>query len=211
MAEGERGFCNRCRATAPMTDYTSAADNPVFERFWGIVPVERACSLIFFIEGSPWRQAVHDFKYRGAWRTAREAGEWLGGEMARGGLYYDIDVVVPVPLHAWKLLIRGYNQSEYIAEGVARVMSKPLAAKNLVRKKHNPSQTLKPYHERWNNVEGIFGVRRPEEFEGRHILLVDDVFTTGATVASCAETLKKAVPDCRISVATFAVASDPLK
>lgn len=208
LMEGERTFCNGCRATAPMTDYVGEADNPVFRRFWGIVPVERASALIFFVKGSGWQRAVHDFKYRSAWRVAEECGEWLGAELAASGLYADVDVVVPVPLHRLKELRRGYNQSEYIARGVARTMGVALEVGNVVRTKHNPSQALRPYHERWNNVEGIFSLRNAAALEGRHILLVDDVFTTGATISSCAEAILAAVPNVRISVATFATAGD---
>src|SRR5574344_536103 len=120
LGEGEPLFCNRCRWEAPLTGQTSAADNAVFERFWGIVPVERACALFYFVPESGWRRMVHDFKYRGMWRVAEQCGEWLGGELRSGGLYDDIDVVVPVPLHLFKELRRGYNQSEYLARGVAR-------------------------------------------------------------------------------------------
>lgn len=206
--EGERTFCNHCRATAPMTDYPSEADNPVFRKFWGIVPVVRATALIFYVKGSGWQRAIHDFKYRSAWRVAQECGEWLGCELVRSGLYGDVDVVVPVPLHRRKLLRRGYNQSEHLAVGVARTMGAELSVGNVVRTRHNPSQALRPFHERWNNVEGIFSVRDAERLRGKHILLVDDVFTTGATISSCAEAILAVLPDARISVTTFATAND---
>ena len=115
LVRGERTVCTLCRATAPLTGYWAEADNPVFRKCWGLVPLHRASGFLFFVHGSGWRQLIHGFKYRGAWRTAREMGEWYGACLAEGGLYDDVDVVVPLPLHPFKRLRRGYNQSEYIA------------------------------------------------------------------------------------------------
>lgn len=187
-----------------MTSYPAEADNPIARCFWGIVPIHRASSLIFFVKDSGWQRAIHDFKYRSAWRIALECGEWMGAELLESNLYYNIDVVVPVPLHRRKLLHRGYNQSAYLAEGVASVMDVELSLNNLVRTRNNANQAQRPFYERWDNVVGIFAVRHPEQFAGKHILLVDDVFTTGATLTACAEAIVSACPSATISVATFA-------
>lgn len=207
LFEGERLLCVKCMADMPRTNYTAQADNPMFRRFWGIVPIERATALIHFVKGSGWQKAIHQFKYDSAWRIALEFGHMLGSEMLDSNLYYDIDVIVPVPLHFTKLVRRGYNQSAYIAEGIAEVYEAKLSTGNLVRVRNNANQAQRAYHERWQNVSGIFKVRHPERFEGKHILLVDDVFTTGATITACAETLLAACKDVRISVATVAIAS----
>lgn len=207
LCDDEEVVCADCLAEAPLTGYAARADNPMFSRFWGIVPVERASAQIFYIKGSGWQRAIHDFKYRSSWQTARYCGRWMADTLLESNLYYDIDLVVPVPLHRRKLLSRGYNQSAYIAEGFAERYECGLSTGNLVRLRPNSTQTTHTYHERWLNVAGIFGVRRPEEFEGKHILLVDDVFTTGATIMACAEALLAAVPTARISVATFAAVS----
>jgi len=128
-------------------------------------------------------------------------GAWYGGELAAGGLYAGVDVVVPVPLHLRKRLHRGYNQAEYIARGIAESLGVPVDVHSVRRHRHNPSQALKEHRQRWENVRGIFSVRRPGRLCGKHILLVDDVLTTGATVTSCAEAILAAVPDVRISIA----------
>lgn len=206
LIEGERTFCTHCRMEAPLTNHPTEALNPLLEHLRTIAPVERAAALISFPKGSGWRKTVHEFKYRGSWRVAHECGEWLGGALAEGGLFYDVDIVVPVPLHRRKLLRRGYNQAEYIAEGVAAALERPYSVGNLIRHKNNPSQALKRSDERWENVAGIFSVRRPEEFKGKHILLVDDVITSGATIGECATEILRALPTAKISIVAFATA-----
>jgi ComF family protein len=188
----------------PLTGYEEMADNPVARRFWGLVPVRSATAFLWFTDGSGFRRVVHSFKYGGRWSLARDLGQWFGRVLADTDAYAGVDAIVPVPLHFRKVLKRGYNQSEYIARGMSRSMSVPVETRAVVRRINNPSQTTTAaHHERWENVEGIFAVRRAERLAGRHILLVDDVMTTGATIGSCAEAIARAVPDCRISIAVL--------
>ena len=174
------------------------------ERFWGLMPVERASAMFWYVEGSPWRDMVHRFKYAGQWRVAYNMGRWYGALLRESGLYADVDVVVPVPLHLVRRLFRGYNQSEYIARGVARELGVKVDVGSVSRYRYNSSQTTQRRDERWDNVEGIFRVRRREALKGKHILLVDDVFTTGATMMSLGETILESVDDVRLSVAVLA-------
>lgn len=211
MPEGTVTVCTGCRWEAPLTNFWLDVDNPVARKFWGIVPVVNACSFFFFIPHGGYRSLVHDIKYHGHWRQAEELGRWFGAEMLRGGLYADVDVVVPVPLHIRKQVKRGYNQSEYIADGIARSLGCAVDARSVVRVRHNPSQALKPRKERWENVAGIFVIHRPERLAGKHVLLVDDVLTTGATITSCAEAIVAAVPDCRLSIATLSVSKSDIE
>lgn len=206
LIEGERTFCTLCRANAPLTTHPTEAHNSLLEHLRTTAPVERAAALIRFPKGSGWREAVHNFKYAGSWRIALECGEWLGEALAEGGLFYDVDVVVPVPLHRRKLLRRGYNQADYIARGVAEALERPLCVGNLTRHINNPSQALKRSDERWENVRDIFSIANPEEFEGKHILLVDDVVTSGATITSCACAILRVCPRAKISICAFATA-----
>lgn len=206
LIEGERTFCTLCRANAPLTTHPTEAHNSLLEHLRTTAPVERAAALIRFPKGSGWRETVHNFKYAGSWRIALECGEWLGEALAEGGLFYDVDVVVPVPLHRRKLLRRGYNQADYIARGVAEALERPLCVGNLTRHINNPSQALKRSDERWENVRDIFSIANPEEFEGKHILLVDDVVTSGATITSCACAILRVCPRAKISICAFATA-----
>ena len=181
------------------------------ERFWGLLPVEEASALLWYVEGSPWRDAVHRFKYAGRWLSAYDLGRWYGALLKESGAYADVDVIVPVPLHWRRRLWRGYNQAEYLAEGMAREMGLKVDRHSLCRYRYNASQTSQSHSERWDNVEGIFRVRRPKALEGKHILLVDDVFTTGATIISLGETILRAVPSARLSVAVLATTRRSLR
>lgn len=205
LARGERSVCTLCRATAPLTGYWREADNPVWNKCRDLIPVCRASALLFFLHGSGWRGMIHAFKYRGAWRMARRMGEWYGGCLREGGLHDDVQVVVPLPLHPLKHCRRGYNQSEYIAEGIAAQLGVEVDRRSVRRRRNTPSQALQSRRERARNVEDAFEVRRAERLAGRHILLVDDVMTTGSTLLSCAAEILRAVPDCRISIAALAV------
>jgi ComF family protein len=191
---------------APLTTHPTEAHNPLLDHMRTIVPTERAAALLSFPKGSGWREAVHEFKYKGSWRIAEECGRWLGEALAEGGLFYNVDLIIPVPLHRRKQLKRGYNQAEYMARGVAAALQRPYSTKHLHRVKNNPSQALKRSEERWSNVEGIFSVKRAEELRGKHILLVDDVITSGATIGSSAQALINSVEGVRISICAFASA-----
>lgn len=211
LPNDEAVVCTMCEATAPLTYLWEQAENAMSERFWGLLPVERASAFVWYVEGSPWRDAVHSFKYGGVWRSAYNLGRWYGAVMQQAGHYADVDVVVPVPLHWLRRLNRGYNQSEHLAEGIARQMGLEVDSRSVVRHRYNPSQTRQLHSERWDNVEGIFRVRHPERLAGRHILLVDDVFTTGATIMSLGETILATVPDVRLSVAVLATTRRSLR
>ena len=203
LLDGERDICTACAYMMPMTDFATSADNALFRRFWGIVPVERAAALIYFIHGSDWQRAIHGFKYRDKWRWAYVMGRRLGAALRDGGLFADVDTVIPVPLHRGRLLHRGYNQSEYIARGVAEELGAELDCRTLYRRRNNPSQTLLDEHEKRENVRDLFGVRHGSHLNGRHVLIVDDVITSGETITSCVEAIVAAA-ECRISVASVA-------
>lgn len=211
LPEGGEFLCTTCRWEIPLTGYWTLEKNPVAEKFYGLLPIVQACSFYFFVHESRFRNLIHKFKYQGGWKMAENTGRWFGSQLAGSELYGDIDVIIPVPLHLRKTLRRGYNQSEYIARGIASSMGKPVDTRNVVRKKHNRSQTSRPKSERWKNVEDIFAVRRPETLTGKHILLVDDVLTTGATIVSCGKAIVEAVPGCRLSIATLAVSKTELE
>ena len=205
IIEGEYSLCTICRTTAPLTGYWLAEDNPVVQHCRKFLPVERASGFMFFVHESGWRQLIHSFKYRGRWAVAEAMGRWYGRCLKQSGLYDTIDCVVPLPLHPFKRLKRGYNQSEYIARGIARELGVELDTRSVFRSKNTQSQALKSRRDRLSNVENAFSVRRPECLARKHILIVDDVMTTGSTLLSCADAVLKAVPDCRISIAALAV------
>ena len=144
MTAGERTVCTHCRAAAPLTGFWREADNPLFRRFWGLLPVERASGFIYYRRGSGWRELIRSFKYRSAWRLAYEMGRWYGRCLRESGLYDDVEVVVPLPLHPFKRMRRGYNQSEYIAEGIARELGVGVDRRSVIRCRNTASQARRP-------------------------------------------------------------------
>lgn len=202
LSRGESICCVRCIAELPYTEFWRYDDNPVAHRFWGQVEIEAACSLLYFRKGSGIRHLVHLLKYRSETRIGYKLGYLLGLYLKQEPSYQSVDVVVPVPLHAQRLRARGYNQSDYIADGVADAMGITKNTSMVIRRKATASQTRKNRHERYSNVESIFSVPNPDMALGKHVLLVDDVITTGATVGECAKALLQAA-SCRVSIASL--------
>lgn len=206
LLENEGTICLTCRYNMPMTEFTKRKDNPVKLLFENMFAVEAATAMFWFVGGTEWQSIIHKFKYYGRWFFAQKMGEWLGEELRDSGNFEDVDVVIPIPLHFRRRLKRGYNQSEQLALGVGRKMGIKCDFRSVYRRRYNESQTSKVDAERWDNVEAIFDVRRAERLRGRHILIVDDVLTTGATISSCASAIIRACEgDVRISIATLAV------
>ena len=205
LPRGEAVVCSLCEATAPLTYLWQSEENPLREHFAGLLPVECATAFFWYVEGSAWRDAVYRFKYGDMWRTAYNLGRWYGARLRESGLYDDVDAVVPVPLHWWRRVCRGYNQSEYLADGIARELGVKVLRHSVMRHRYNKPQARSSRHERWDNVEGIFRLRNAESLRGKHILLVDDVLTTGATIISLGEEILNKVEDVRLSVAVLAV------
>ena len=206
LLENEGCVCLACRYNMPLTNFAKRKDNPIKLLFENVLPVESAAAMFWFVGGTEWQRIIHNFKYYGRWFFAQKMGEWLGEELLDSGNFDDIDMIVPIPLHYRRRLRRGYNQSEQLALGVGRKMGVECDFRSVRRRHYNDSQTSKSRSERWDNVEEIFDVRRAERLRGKHILLLDDVLTTGATMASCASAIVKACEgDVRISIASLSV------
>lgn len=205
LAKGEECLCTMCNIELPRTDYHLRKDNPVEKLFWGKVPLERATSFYFYRKGSDFRQILHQLKYGGQKGIGAIMGRYMAAELQQSGFFEGVDVILPVPLHKKKQQIRGYNQSEWIARGITAVTGIPIDTEAVVRRKNTETQTRKSSLERWENVEGIFELHHAEALAGKHILIVDDVLTTGATTVECASCLT-GIEGIRISVLTLAVA-----
>lgn len=167
--------------------------------------IEKAAAFSFYNKGSRIRNLIHNLKYKGIKEIGYELGRVYGLSLKSSGFTADIDLIIPVPLHPTKKRIRGFNQSDTISTGIADVTGLPVDTTSLVRTAVSATQTKRSRYERWTNVEGIFRVTDPEIIMGRHILLVDDVITTGSTIESCANELLK-VEGVRVSVVALAFA-----
>ncbi len=201
----ERFLCLECWYDLPVTNFHLQPENKVEQLFWGRVKIENATAFYSYRKGSNYQQLIHYIKYKGMKELGIETGRKFGYRLAESEAFSAIDVLIPVPLHPKKEKKRGYNQCLYIARGMAEAMAKPVVSDNLYRKVFTATQTRKNRFERWQNVEGIFDTHRPEELKGKHILLVDDVVTTGSTLEACAFQLLK-LEGVKVSIATLAFA-----
>ena len=203
LLKNEEIVCLNCVINLPKTNFHQDKENPVNKVFWGRVDVEMATSFYAFSKKSKVQNLLHNLKYRGVKEVGSVIGELFGFELNESDYYKDIDFIIPVPLHKNKLKKRGYNQSEWIAKGLSKSMKIPVNTISLYRKSDSETQTKKTRYNRWENVGDIFGLL-DDSLNGKKILLVDDVVTTGATIEACAQILKK--KNCKVLVATIAYA-----
>ena len=173
LAKGEECICAVCNMDLPRTDYHLRRDNPVELLFWGKFPLERATSFFYYRKGSDFRRILHLLKYGGQKEIGAIMGRYMAAELIESGFFQGIDVIIPIPLHETKQRIRGYNQSEWIARGIAAVTGIPVDTEAVVRRKYTETQTRKSIFERWENVEGIFELHHAESLIGKHVLIVD--------------------------------------
>lgn len=206
LMQGEDVICITCLYQIPLTRFWNDTDNPVAKIFWGRANIENACAYFFFAKGSKYRPLLHKLKYQGQKEIGVELGRQFGQVLSKSHLYKDVDYVVPVPLHPKKLRTRGYNQAEAIAQGICQGMGVELSISHLIRTEFTETQTRKTRAERVKNVEEAFEIANSQEIEGKHLLLIDDVVTTGATLEACAIKLLE-VKGCRVSIAALAYAS----
>lgn len=205
LGSDERWICRKCLATLPRTRYEEVEFNTMEQLFAGKVPIERATAYFFYEKGSPYASILHDIKYHGMprmgqWFTARAVGD-----MADSHFFDAVDVVAAVPLHRSKLAHRGYNQSEYLARGIADAISVPYVEVLTAIRPHS-TQTHKGAMERWQNIQGNYTLTKDaDQLAGKHILLVDDVITTGSTLTVCTSELLK-IPSVTVSLFTLAAA-----
>ena len=207
LVGNERNICTICISEIPWTHQAPQRDNVAEMRLIGRVPVQSAAALMTFKKGNVTQSIVHEIKYHGNITLAHQFGSILGNELLISGRFSSIDYIVPVPLHWWRKLRRGYNQSQLICEAMSKVMGKPIVSNNLYRKRYTTSQTRKNRVDRLDNMSDVFAVRKPQKFENKHILIVDDILTTGATTEGCYHALSS-IPGLQISVATLAITSN---
>lgn len=204
LLKNEETICTECILILPKTYYWKNHENPISKLFWGRIPVENACSFLHFTKGGKVQHLLHQLKYKGNKNAGYYTAKLFGAEL-KDTPFNLIDAIIPVPLHLSKLKKRGYNQSEIIANGLSEILNKPIKTNWLVRKYASETQTKKSRFKRWENVKEIFATENETEFEGKHLLIVDDVITTGATIEACAQLLLK-VKGVKISIVALASA-----
>jgi len=205
LLKNEHHLCLACLHAIPKTNYHLIADNPIEKRFWGKVPVFRCTSFFFFQKGSPFQKLLHCLKYKGNKEIGEVLGKYAAADILVSPDFASVDVIIPVPLHPKKYKKRGYNQSEWIARGLSEILEKPQDIVTLVRVRENATQTKKSVFERYENTEGIFELSDLTILKNKHVLLVDDVLTTGSTLEACIRALLE-TEGIKVSVFTLAVA-----
>ncbi len=193
LAPHERFVCSHCLSELPRSRFHRRKLNPMEERFAGIFPFERATGHFLYSRESPLSTLIQDMKYRRFPAIGEMLGEVAATELFTTGFFADADLIIPVPMHRWKQLRRGYNQTHHIASGISKATGIEVSHTLKAVRAHK-TQTALSREQRLANTGGLFQVADPTIVEGRHVLLVDDVCTTGATLIASAEALLKAKP-----------------
>ncbi len=199
-------LCMKCLYHLPYTTFEKYEDNNVEKIFRGRVQIETAVAGFYFAKGEIIQTLIHDFKYKANKGIGLYLSKLMAERMMQTDRFKDIDYLVPLPLYADKEFKRGFNQAKIICDGMGDVMKLPTIEKNVVRKKFTDTQTKKNRLERWENVEDSFKINNADVFIGKHIGLVDDVITTGATLEACAQKFKE-IPETKVSIFTLTIAS----
>lgn len=203
LSANEKYLCIKCLTHLPKTNDYLKVGNNTEKRFWGKFQLERAAAYFYYEKGSDFDKILYELKYHGCKEIGATMGRYLATEMLLSGFFDGIDLIIPVPLHPDKEKKRGYNQSAWIAKGVSEVTGIRLEANAVARLVDTNTQTRKSVFERWENVQDIFSVVSSDFLERKHILLVDDVVTTGSTLYSCA-TAVVGIKGVKISILTLA-------
>jgi ComF family protein len=202
----EQLLCVRCNRRLPLTNYHKHADNPVEKSFWGRIPVTHAMSYLYFNKNSIVQQLMHQFKYKGNQEIGTYFGRKMGTALQECERLEPPDFLVPLPLHYLRQRQRGYNQAEVICRGMSESLGIPVLDHAVLRESRTSTQTQKSRASRWENMEGRFTLKDPGIIENKHVILVDDVITTGATLEACGQELLKA-SGLMLSIATLAYTS----
>ena len=203
LAPTERSLCGVCLFHLPRTDFhQKPLDNPMAQLFWGLAPVQKAAALFYYHPHSETAQLVYRLKYNNRPDIGEDMGRMMANELQATDFFSDIDVLLPVPLASKRLRQRGYNQSEQLAIGISDITHLPIVSKVLRRKHFQQSQTTLNRWQRQENVTDTFQLKEEHLLQGKHVLLIDDICTTGATLIACANVLKT-IEGIRISVLTL--------
>jgi len=199
----EQLLCISCLQQLPQTGFINKAGNPVDKIFYGRLPLHTAAAAYYFTKNSLLQQLIVQLKYRNNKDIGRYLGNLVGLQLQEADLFMDVDVMIPLPLNTRKEVKRGYNQAAVICEGITQVFQKPVLSHAVQRTAFTETQTHQDRIHRWQNMQGVFAVTDPALLENKHILLVDDVVTTGATLEACgAEILK--ISGTKLSILTVA-------
>jgi ComF family protein len=207
LLNAESNLCIRCLSSLPETNFEKHTGNPVEKLFWGRIDLVSASAGYYFTKESLMQHLMHQFKYKGNKELGLQLGRLMGTALQQSpGRFENIDALIPLPLFPKKERKRGYNQATILCNGIAEITGIPVLKKVISRPQQTDTQTRKGRIERWKNIEGKFLLQDATEIQNKHLLLVDDVVTTGATLEACGNELLLA-EGVKLSIATLCVAS----
>lgn len=186
LVTNEYCICTVCEATLPYTHFHTMAQNPVEKKLWGRVPIIQAASLLYFEKGLAVQHLISQLKYKNRQDVGEKLGEIYGKKLNESLSFNTIDVIIPIPLHPKKLQKRGYNQCHLFALKLGEKLQKSCDFESVIRTVNTITQTGKNRINRWENVSQIFEIKNAAALKGKHVLIVDDVITTGATIEALA-------------------------
>ena len=203
LNKNEEVLCFLCEHSLPKTNFLENPENPVAKLFWGRVDIQHASAFVYFHKQSKVQHLLHQLKYHGKPEVGEKLGCLFGEQLKNHRGFAEVEMIIPIPLHERKKKSRGYNQSDYFAMGLSQSMDIDWSDSILTRNINTVTQTGKSRFERWENVGAAFEITKANEIAGKHLLVVDDVVTTGATLEACAAMLLQ-IQDVKVSIATMA-------
>lgn len=203
LTTNEKDVCIVCRHDLPVTNFTNENNNLIEKIFYGRAEIFEGTSLFYFLKKGKIQHLIHELKYNKQQQVGEFIGNWLGDELTKSNRFKTIDCIISVPLHKKKLKSRGYNQVTTFGQKLSLKLNIPFYENVLIKTTATKTQTKKSRFSRWKNAEHLFALKNTEFIEGKHILLIDDIITTGATLESCAYTLNS-IKNIKLSIATMA-------
>ncbi|MCI2228790.1 ComF family protein [Polaribacter sp. MSW13] len=203
LINNEITLCTFCRHDLPLTNFTNYSENKIVKIFYGRVAIEKANALLYYRKKGITKKLIHDLKYKGNQEIGEFFGNWWGSILKENNEFYDVDFIIPVPLHPKKLKKRGYNQVTKFGKKISQHLNIPFNHNTLTRVSTSKTQTFKSRFERFSNIDTKFFLKDNTFFKGKHVLLIDDVITTGATLEACIRELQK-TQEIKISILTMA-------
>ena len=207
LVEGENYICLDCLLKMPKTNYHLQPENGSADRFKGKIPYKKVASFLYYNKGGFSQKIMKPIKYKGNSGLGRYIGQLMAQNIQQTSHFFeDIDLLIPIPLHHKRQKLRGFNQAEEIAKGIEKITAIPVCSDLVTRKKQTQTQTKKGRYARWLNTMDIFSTEKTSNFNYNHVLIIDDVLTTGATIEACAQSVLQSYPEIKISILTVAVA-----
>ncbi|HMZ45474.1 MAG TPA: phosphoribosyltransferase family protein [Chitinophagaceae bacterium] len=196
-------LCIKCIAALPVTGFENVYENTIEKMFYGRLNLQYATAGFYFSKQTLMQHLMHQLKYKGNKEAGLFLGKMLGLQLLHSDKFKTIDAIIPMPISSKKIVVRGYNQAEIISQGITMVFNKPILKNVVVRIINSKTQTKQNRVERWENMKGVFEIKNKIDLEGKHILLVDDIVTTGATLEACGKVILQN-GNCTLSIATVA-------